>query len=108
MCGDDLKDGLATPEDYAKFAKWAMGRGYPAFKLHTWQPPYEGAPNPKRDIEACAAVRDVVGPGVPLMLDPYHYYDREAALYLAKSLVELDYYWMEEPMDEHSMSSYIQ
>ena len=68
-----------------------MGRGYPAYKLHTWQPPYAGAPNPRRDIEACAAVRDAVGPGVPLMLDPYHYYDREAALYLAKRLEELDY-----------------
>jgi L-alanine-DL-glutamate epimerase-like enolase superfamily enzyme len=107
MCGDDLENGLATPEDYGRFAEWAMQRGYPAFKLHTWQPPYEGAPNPKRDIEACIAVRRAVGPDVPCMLDPYHYYDREAALYLAKGLEELDYYWMEEPMDEHSMSSYI-
>jgi L-alanine-DL-glutamate epimerase-like enolase superfamily enzyme len=107
MCGDDLKDGLATPEDYARFAKWAMARGYPAFKLHTWQPPYEGAPSVKRDLEACAAVREVVGPDVPCMLDPYHYYDREAALALARGLEELDFYWLEEPMDEHSMSSYI-
>ena len=107
MCGDDLEDGLATPGDYARFAEWAMKRGYPAFKLHTWQPPYKGAPSVKRDLEACAAVREVVGPEVPCMLDPYHYYDRESALRLAKGLEELDYYWMEEPMDEHSMSSYI-
>lgn len=107
MCGDDLEGGLATPEDYAAFAEWAMQRGYPAFKLHTWQPPYEGAPSAKRDITACAAVREAVGPDVPLMLDPFHYYSREEALYLAKQLEKLDYYWMEEPMDEHSMSSYI-
>ena len=107
MCGDDLENGLATTKDYANFAQWAMERGYQAFKLHTWQPPYEGAPNLKKDIEACAAVRDAVGPEVPCMLDPYHYYDREAALYLARGLEDLDYYWMEEPMDEHSMSSYI-
>ena len=107
MCGDDLKGGLATPEDYANYAQWCMERGYPAFKLHTWQPPYAGAPDPKRDIEACAAVREAVGPDVPCMLDPYHYYDREAALFLAKELEKLDYYWMEEPMDEHSMSSYV-
>ena len=107
MCGDDLEGGLATPEDYARFAEWCMKRGYPAFKLHTWQPPYEGAPSVKRDLEACAAVREAVGPDVPLMLDPYHYYDREAALALAKGLEKLDYYWMEEPMDEHSMSSYV-
>ncbi|MEE3194906.1 MAG: enolase C-terminal domain-like protein [Candidatus Poribacteria bacterium] len=107
MCGDDLQNGLATPQDYAVFAKWAMERGYQGFKLHTWQPPYAGAPNPKRDIEACAFVRNAVGSDIPCMLDPYHYYDREAALYLAKQLEDLNYYWMEEPMDEHSMSSYI-
>jgi len=107
MCGDDLEGGLDTPEAYAKFAEWCMQRGYPSFKLHTWQPPYPGAPNAKRDIAACAAVREAVGPDVPLMLDPFHYYSREEALYLAKELEKLDYYWMEEPMDEHSMSSYV-
>ena len=107
MCGDDLEGGLETPEAYAQFARWCMDRGYPAFKLHTWQPPYPGAPKAKRDIAACAAVREAVGADVPLMLDPFHYYSREEALYLAKELEKLDYYWMEEPMDEHSMSSYV-
>lgn len=107
MCGDDLKGGLDTPEAYADFAQACVERGYPAYKLHTWQPPYAGAPSPKRDIEACAAVRERVGDDIVLMLDPYHYYDREAALYLCRGLEELNYYWMEEPMDEHSMSSYI-
>ena len=108
MCGDDLPDGLATPEDYANFALWAIKeRGYPAYKLHPGQPPYPGAPSVKRDLAACAAVREAVGPDVPLMLGPFHYYSREEALALAKGLEKLDYYWMEEPMDEHSMSSYI-
>jgi len=107
MCGDDIEGGLGTPEDYANFAEWCIERGYPAFKLHTWQPPYEGAPDVKRDIAACAAVREVYGPDAHLMLDPYHYYSRLEALYLAKGLEKLDYYWMEEPMDEHSMSSYV-
>ncbi|NJN84059.1 MAG: enolase, partial [Caldilineaceae bacterium] len=108
MCGDDLEGGLATPEDYARFAEWAVKeRGYPSFKLHTWQPPYDGAPSVKRDLAACAAVREAVGPDIPLMLDPFHYYSREEALQLAKGLEKLDYYWMEEPMDEHSMSSYV-
>ena len=107
MCGDDLEGGLATPEDYAKFAEQCMVRGYPAFKLHTWQPPIPRAPDPKRDVAACRAVREAVGPDVDLMLDPYHYYDREASRYLAVELEKLGYYWMEEPMDEHSMSSYV-
>jgi L-alanine-DL-glutamate epimerase-like enolase superfamily enzyme len=107
MCGDDLEGGLDTPEAYARFALWCRERGYPAFKLHTWQPPIPGAPDPKRDIAACAAVRKAVGPDAPLMLDPFHYYSREEALYLGRELEKLDYYWMEEPMDEHSMSSYV-
>jgi L-alanine-DL-glutamate epimerase-like enolase superfamily enzyme len=107
MCGDDFEGGLDTPEAYAEFALWCKDRGYPAFKLHTWQPPVPGAPDPKRDIAACTAVREAVGPDMPLMLDPYHYYSREEALYLGLELERLDYYWMEEPMDEHSMSSYV-
>jgi L-alanine-DL-glutamate epimerase-like enolase superfamily enzyme len=107
MVGDDLEGGLATPEDYARYAVWCKERGYPAFKLHTWQPPYPGAPSVKRDLAACAAVREAVGPDMPLMLDPFHYYSRLEALELAKGLEALGFLWMEEPMDEHSMSSYV-
>lgn len=108
MCGDDMEGGLSTPDEYAEFAKWCINeRGYPAYKLHTWQPPMPGAPDVKRDIAACRAVREAVGPDVDLMLDPFHYYSREEALQLAKGLEELDYLWMEEPMGEHSMSSFV-
>jgi L-alanine-DL-glutamate epimerase-like enolase superfamily enzyme len=107
MVGDDVPGCLDTPEAYARFAIWCKERGYPAFKLHTWQPPLAGAPSVKRDLEACAAVREAVGPDYPLMLDPYHYYTREEALALAKGIEKLDFLWMEEPMDEHSMSSYV-
>ncbi|MBN2391495.1 MAG: mandelate racemase family protein [Anaerolineae bacterium] len=107
MCGDDLTGGLDTPEAYAEFALACKARGYPAFKLHTWQPPVPGAPDVKRDVSACAAVRAAVGDEMPLMLDPFHYYSREEALYLGKALEELHYYWMEEPMDEHSIASYV-
>ncbi|MDF1515159.1 MAG: enolase C-terminal domain-like protein, partial [Anaerolineae bacterium] len=44
---------------------------------------------------------------VPLMLDPYHFYTRAEALRLALALEDLDYAWMEEPMDEHSLASYV-
>lgn len=107
MVGDDVPGGLDTPEAYARYAIQCKERGYPAFKLHTWQPPLPGAPSVKHDLEACAAVREAVGPDYPLMLDPFHYYSRLEALELAKGLEKLNFLWMEEPMDEHSMSSYI-
>ena len=84
-----------------------MKRGYKALKLHTWMPPIEWAPDPKMDVRACAAVREAVGDGVPLMLDCYHFYTREQALYIGRELEKLDFHWFEEPMDEHNVSSYV-
>ena len=107
MCGDELEGGLDTPEAYGEFALKCKERGYPAFKLHTWMPPIEWAPDPKMDVAACAAVREALGDGVPLMLDCFHFYSREDALYIGRELERLDYYWFEEPMDEQSISSYV-
>ena len=30
MCGDELQGGLATPEDYGRYAEWLVQRGYKA------------------------------------------------------------------------------
>ncbi len=107
MCGDDLPGGLDTPRAFADFALQLVARGYRAIKLHTWNTPVPGAPDPKRDIAACAAVREAVGPDIVLMLDPFHYYTRQQALYIGRELEKLDFYWLEEPMDEASVSSYV-
>ncbi len=107
MVGDDIPGGLDTPEAYAAFAKELVKKGYKAIKLHTWMPPIIPEPDPKMDVRACAAVRDAVGPDIELMLDPYHDYTRQQALYIADALHELDFLWLEEPMDENSMSSYV-
>lgn len=106
MCGDEMENGLATPEDYGKFGEWLIERGYKAIKLHTWMPPVSWAPSVKMDIKACTAVREAVGPDVPLMLDANHWYSRTEAYELGKGIQDLGYYWYEEPMDEHSYSSY--
>lgn len=106
MCGDDLANGLSTPEDYANFAAKCQKQGYKAFKLHGWMPPLKDAPNVKKDVAACRAVRERVGDEMILMLDSYHEYSRQEALYLGKELEKLNFYWLEEPMDEYSVSSY--
>ena len=107
MCGDDMEGGLATAEDYGQFAEWLVKqRGYKAVKLHTWMPPIPGAPDVRMDYAACAAVREAVGPDIPLMLDPNHWYSRADTLWLGQRLEELNFLWMEEPMEEASLSSY--
>jgi L-alanine-DL-glutamate epimerase-like enolase superfamily enzyme len=106
MCGDDLPGGLSTPDEYAQFAEKLVRRGYKAIKLHTWMPPISFAPNPQMDIQACAAVREAVGPNIALMLDGYHWYSRMDALTIGKALQELNFAWFEEPMMEDSAESY--
>ena len=107
MPGDEIRGGLSTPEEYGRFAEQLVAEGYQAIKLHTWMPPISWAPDLKKDVAACAAVREAVGPDVDLMLDPHHHYDRQDALYLAKEIEKLGYLWIEEPMNEHSLSSYV-
>ncbi|WP_261166691.1 enolase C-terminal domain-like protein [Microbacterium sp. Marseille-Q6965] len=106
MCGDEIEGGLATPEDYARFARQLVEQGYRAIKLHTWFPPVAFAPSVKRDIEACAAVREAVGPDVDLMLDGYHWYNRQEALTIGRAIEELGFRWFEEPMEEVSITAY--
>jgi L-alanine-DL-glutamate epimerase-like enolase superfamily enzyme len=107
MCGDELEGGLNTPEAYADFAERCKQQGYKAFKLHTWMPPIPWAPDPRMDVAACRAVRERVGDEIALMVDLFHDYSREEALYIGRQLEKLDFYWIEEPMDEHSISSYV-
>ena len=107
MCGDDLEGGLSTPEEYARFAEWLVEkRGYQAVRLDTWMPPIPGAPDMRMDYAACAAVRETVGPDMPLMLDPNNQYSRTDALWLCRKLAELGFHWIEKMMEEASLSSY--
>lgn len=106
MCGDELPGGLATPEDYGRFAEKLVQRGYQAIKLHTWMPPVSWSPNVAMDLKACAAVREAVGPDIALMIDAYHWYSRTDALKLGRGLEKLGFEWIEEVMDEQSTSSY--
>lgn len=107
MCGDDMEGGLNTPQAYADFAVTCKERGYTAFKLHTIMPPIPGMPSPKLDVACCRAVREAVGDDMVLMLDAFHYYSREEAYFIGRELEKLNYYWLEEPMAEHSISSYV-
>jgi L-alanine-DL-glutamate epimerase-like enolase superfamily enzyme len=106
MCGDELKGGLSTPDEYAAFAVKLVERGYKAIKLHTWMPPVAFAPSVAMDIKACAAVREAVGPDVALMLDGYHWYSRSDALTIGRALERLNFAWFEEMMNEQSIASY--
>jgi len=90
----------STPEGYRDEALSWKERGVTAYKLHV--------PSPwRRDIEACRAVRDAVGPGYVLMLDASWSYDYPTALKVGRALEELDFLWYEDPLGEWDIPSYV-
>ena len=107
MPGDDVPGGLSTIEEYAAFAEQLVAQGYRAIKLHTWMPPIIPEPDVRREAALCAGVREAVGPDIDLMLDAHHHYDRHEALYLARECQRLGYVWIEEPMNESRLASYV-
>ena len=110
---------LGPPETYAKHALDCKKRGYRAYKVHAYlgQKKVLGQPhkwvrapqhpgNPVEEIEVCRAIREAVGDDMTLMLDPFGSFTLEEALWVARQLEELDYYWLEHPMLETQIEAY--
>ena len=89
----------ATTEEFLDVADQCLELGYPAIKLHAWG-------DARRDAALCLALRDRVGPDVPLMYDGSAGFDLMDAVYLGRALGEADYLWYEEPMKEYSITAY--
>ncbi|WP_327153367.1 enolase C-terminal domain-like protein [Streptomyces tubercidicus] len=85
--------------EYLDVADQCLELGFPAIKLHAW-----GDVN--RDAELCRALREHVGPDVPLMYDGSAGFDLLDAIRLGRVLTEHDYLWYEEPMREFSVTAY--
>lgn len=88
-----------TIEEFLDVADQCLELGYSAIKLHAWG-------DARRDAQLSEALRDHVGPDVPLMYDGSAGFDLPDAIYLGRALADLDYLWYEEPMREFSVSSY--
>jgi L-alanine-DL-glutamate epimerase-like enolase superfamily enzyme len=88
-----------TKEEFLSVADQVLDMGYTAIKLHAWG-------DVKRDADLCLALRDRVGPNVPLMYDGSAGFDLMDAVYLGEVLSEANYLWYEEPMREFNTASY--
>ncbi|MEZ0491836.1 mandelate racemase/muconate lactonizing enzyme family protein [Kineococcus sp. TBRC 1896] len=60
-----------------------------------------GQPDTREDLRRVAAVREHLGPDVPLMVDANQQWDRRTALRMGRALEEFDLVWIEEPLDAH-------
>ena len=58
-----------------------------------------GLPDGAEDLRRVAAVREHLGPDVPLMVDANQQWDRRTALRMGRKLEEFDLVWIEEPLD---------
>jgi L-alanine-DL-glutamate epimerase-like enolase superfamily enzyme len=88
-----------TIDDYLQVVDQCLELGYPAIKLHAWG-------DADRDAKLARAVRDHVGPSLPLMFDGSAAYDLLDSIRLGHVLSECDYLWYEEPMREFSIGAY--
>ncbi|WP_285567681.1 enolase C-terminal domain-like protein [Streptomyces sp. RTGN2] len=90
---------FANTEEFLDVADQSLALGYRGIKLHAWG-------DARRDAALCLALREHVGPDVPLMYDGSAGFDLPDAIHLGRALSEADYLWYEEPMREFSISSY--
>ncbi len=60
-----------------------------------------GQPDWREDLRRVAAVREHIGPGVPLMVDANQQWDRPTAMRVSRALEEFDLVWIEEPLDAY-------
>jgi len=92
---------FSTTEEFLEVTDQCLELGYPAIKLHAWG-------DARKDAQLCLALRDHVGPDVPLMYDGSAGFDLADAIYVGKALEEANYLWYEEPIREFSITAYRQ
>lgn len=91
--GQNEPGGLDSPQAFADYARDCRDRGFAGFKIHGW---HDG--DVRREIAAIRAVRQAVGEGWPLMLDPAcQLRTWMDALAVGRSCDEAGFFWYEDP-----------
>ncbi len=86
--GIDLQLG---PEELVEQTRCNLQQGFRAIKIKI------GRANLSEDVERVRAVRQCIGPDMPLMVDANMRYSVEQAISAARKFREFDVYWFEEP-----------
>ncbi|MGH2350924.1 MAG: enolase C-terminal domain-like protein [Chloroflexota bacterium] len=99
----DENGGLTRPEDYAAYALYCKEElGYPAFKIHGWI----GGPI-DREVAAVLAIREAVGDGMALMLDPAGAFNTfDDVLRVGRACDAAHYFWYEDAFRGGGFSQY--
>ena len=98
----DEAGGLDSPEAYADFAVQCREMGYPAFKIHGWSK----APV-AREVANVLAVREAVGDGMDLMLDPAcELRTFGDAVKVGRACDAAEFFWYEDPFRDGGISQF--
>ncbi|MXZ08776.1 MAG: hypothetical protein F4Y79_04960 [Gemmatimonadetes bacterium] len=84
-------------EDTLKSAQRAVDEGYKGFKDHSML-------GVETNLALAKDIRDLVGDDMVLMHDPVQQYSVEDAIVVGRRLEELNYLWIEEPLQEFDIN----
>jgi L-alanine-DL-glutamate epimerase-like enolase superfamily enzyme len=96
--GVDLHFSLDALKDQARRF---LARGYGAIKMKV------GRPRLSEDIARVRAIRELIGPDVPLMVDANMGWTVEQAIRASRALAEFDIYWLEEPTIPDDLAGHV-
>lgn len=80
-----------TLDELVAQTRRSLDAGFRAFKMKV------GRPSLRDDLHRVEAVRALVGPGIPLMVDANMAWSVDQAIRASRMLAELDVFWLEEP-----------
>ncbi|WP_461224957.1 L-talarate/galactarate dehydratase [Lacticaseibacillus suihuaensis] len=81
-------------------AKWSLAHGMGGIKLKV------GQPDAAIDIARVKALRNALGPNVPLMVDANQQWDLSTALRVGHALDAFNLTWLEEPLNAHDVAGH--
>ncbi|MFL5336704.1 MAG: enolase C-terminal domain-like protein [Geminicoccaceae bacterium] len=97
----DSGGGLDSPAAFADYAAACKERGFAGFKIHGW---HDG--DARREAANALGVRQAVGDGWPLMIDPAcELRTWMDALYVGRACDEAGYFWFEDPYRDSGVSA---
>ncbi|WP_369045909.1 L-talarate/galactarate dehydratase [Sinomonas sp. P10A9] len=92
----------APIEEVKERASRSLAEGIGGIKIKV------GHPDHRVDLARVTAVREHLGPGVPLMVDANQQWDRAAAIRMGRAFEEFDLTWIEEPLDAYDAAGHAQ
>jgi len=92
--------GIVDPAEDLPLVEASLRQGFTGIKIKI------GLGDVEDDLKSIAAVRNVIGPDVALMVDYNQSLDVKGALERAKRISEYDIYWLEEPVPAEDLAGH--